>query len=218
MIEQRKERYWSRFAHSYDRDGEYVVGSSILQAIMKRLSEEQDLGNAIDIGCGTGYLTRAITAQAQHVFATDLSDEMLEIARTELGHYQNVTVQKADCVDTGFPGESFDSVLVANLIHVIDDPLSCLEESHRILRSGGHLFVVDFTGYRLHPFRKARLALRYVRRWGPPPRSGSNDLSPEELARLVEEAGFRVENVELIEGECNAIYLRSMKCAKPQST
>ena len=218
MIEQREEQYWSRFAHSYDRDGEYVVGRSILQAIMKRLSEERDLGEAIDLGCGTGYLTKAITGQAQRVFATDLSDEMLEIARNELGHYQNVTIQKADCADTGFPDESFDSALMANLIHVIDDPRSCLEESHRIVRTEGRLFVVDFTGYRLHPFKKARLALRYLQRWGVPPHSGRNDLSPEELARTVEEAGFRVEKVELIEAECNAIYLRSLRCAKPQST
>lgn len=218
MLEQRQERYWSRFAHSYDRDGEYVVGKSILQAIMKRLSEEQDLGNVIDIGCGTGYLTRAITAQAQHVHATDLSEEMLGIARNELSHCQNVTIQKADCADTGFPDESFDSVLMANLIHVIDDPLSCLMESHRILRSGGQLLVVDFTGHGLHPFKKARMGLRYVRTWGRPPRSGRHDLSPEELARLVEEAGFCIKAVQLVEGECNAIYLRSSKCAKPQST
>ncbi len=218
MTEKREERYWSRLAHSYDSDGEYVVGRSILQAIMKRLSEERDLGKAIDIGCGTGYLTRAITGQAQHVFATDLSDEMLEIAQTQLGHYQNVTIQKADCADTRFPDDSFDSVLMANLIHVIEDPFSCLEESHRILRSGGHLFVVDLTGHRLHRLKKARVALRHVRRWGVPPRTGSNDLSPEELARLVEDAGFRVKNLELLEGEYNAIYLRSWKCAKPQST
>jgi ubiquinone/menaquinone biosynthesis C-methylase UbiE len=218
MMEHREERYWSRFAHTYDRDGEYVVGRPILRAIMKRLSEERDLGDAIDLGCGTGYLTRAITGKARHVFASDLSDQMLELARNRLSEYQNVTIQKAHCAHTGFPDDRFDTVLMANLIHVIDDPLSCLRESYRILRSGGHLLVIDFTGYRLHPFRKARLALRYARRWGVPPRSGRNDLSPEELARLVENAGFSIKNVELVEGECNAIYLRSSKCAKPLST
>ncbi len=210
---QREERYWSRFAHSYDRDGEYIVGHPILQAILKRLSEEQDLGDAVELGCGTGYFTRAVVAQARHVIATDLSDEMLEVARTQLSEFQNVTVQKADCASTGFLAARFDTVLMANLIHVIADPWPCLQESYRILHSGGRLIVVDFTGYRLDLLRSVQLGWRYVRRWGVPPRHGRNDLSPEDLARLVKSAGFKVTAVQLLEGGSNALYLRGAKCA-----
>jgi ubiquinone/menaquinone biosynthesis C-methylase UbiE len=218
MKEYRQERYWSRFARSYDRDGEYIVGRPILQEIVKRLSEERDLGEAIEFGCGTGYFTRALAGNARHVVATDLSDEMLEVARTQLSEFQNVTIQKADCANTDFPAESFDSVLMANLLHVIDDPLSCLQESYRILRSGGLLIAADFTSYRLNLFRTAKLGLRYLRRWGLPPRHRRNDPSPEELVRLVESAGFRVKNVQLVEAESNAVYVRGLKCAKPRST
>jgi ubiquinone/menaquinone biosynthesis C-methylase UbiE len=209
----REEQYWSRFAHSYDRDGEYIVGNPILQAIVKRLSEEQDLGDCIELGCGTGYLTRAVAGNARHVVATDLSDQMLEVARIQLSEFQNVTIQKADCANTGFLAERYDSVLMANLIHVIDAPVPCLQESYRILRNGGLLIVVDFTGYRLGLFRTAQLGLRYLRRWGVPPRHGRNDLSPEELVCLVEGAGFTVKNVQLLQAESNALYLRGLKCA-----
>jgi ABC-2 type transport system ATP-binding protein len=211
---QREEWYWSQFAHSYDRDGEYIVGNPILQAILKRLSEEQDLGDSVELGCGTGYFTRAIAEQARHVIATDLSDEMLEVARTQLSEFQNVTIQKADCASTGFPAEGFDTVLMANLIHVIGDPSPCLQESYRILQSGGLLIVVDFTGYRLDLLRSVQLGWRYLKRWGVPPRHGRNDLSPEELVRLVESAGFKVKDVQLLEGGSNALYLRGLKCAK----
>jgi ubiquinone/menaquinone biosynthesis C-methylase UbiE len=210
----REERYWSQFAHSYDRDGEYVVGKPILQAILTRLSEERDLGDCVEFGCGTGYFTRAVAGQARHVIATDLSDEMLEVARTQLSDFQNVTIQKEDCAKTGFPDESFDTVLMANLIHVIDDALSCLQESHRILRSEGLLIVVDFTGYRLGLSKTVQLGWRYLRRWGLPPRHGKNDLSPEALVRLVERAGFKVKDARLLEGGSNALYLRGFKCAK----
>jgi ubiquinone/menaquinone biosynthesis C-methylase UbiE len=210
----REERYWSRFARSYDRDGEYIVGNPILQAILKRLSEERDLGDALEFGCGTGYFTRAMAGQARHVIATDLSDKMLEVARTQLSEFQNMTIQKADCTSTGLPAERFDTVLMANLIHVIDDPSPCLQEAHRILQSGGLLIVVDFTGYRLDLLRSVQLGWRYLRRWGMPPRHGRNGLSPEELARLVESAGFKIKDVQLLEGGSNALYLRGLKCAK----
>ncbi len=209
MKEHREERYWSRFAHSYDRDGEYIVGKPILQAIKKKLSEERCLGDVIEFGCGTGYFTRVIIRNARHVIATDLSDEMLEVARTQLREFQNATIQKADCANTCYM-ERFDSVFMANLIHVIDNPLQCLQESYRVLRDGGSLIVVDFTGYRMNFSKKMRLGFRYLRKWGVPPRHGRN-MSPDELVFLVKSAGFKVEDVQLIKGGSNALYLKGRK-------
>ena len=206
-----EERYWSRFAHSYDRDGEYIVGNSILQAILQRLSEERELGDCLELGCGTGYFTRAVAGQTRHIIATDLSNEMLEVARTQLSQLQNVTIQKADCAGTDFPAEKFDTLMMVNLIHVIDEPLPCLKEGYRVLKPGGMLILVDFTGYRLDLLKTAQLGWRYLRRWGVPPRSGRNDLSPEELGRLVERAGFKVKDLQLLEGGSNALYLRGLK-------
>lgn len=214
MNAQREEKYWSRFASSYDRAGEYVVGHSILEAILDRLSGERDLGDVLEFGCGTGYFTMALAGQARRVIATDLSDEMLQVARAQLGQFQNVTVKKADCASTDYPAGAFDSVLMANLVHVIEDPLPCLLESHRILKRAGLLIVVDFTGYRLPLLRTMRLGWRYVRKWGIPPRHGRNDLSPEELMGLMGSVGFEVKDVELLEGGSNALYLRGTKLAK----
>jgi ubiquinone/menaquinone biosynthesis C-methylase UbiE len=211
MKEHRAERYWGRFAQSYDRDGEYVVGRPILQAIEEKLLEERGLGDVIEFGCGTGYFTKAIARNASHVMATDLSDEMLEVARTRLRGLQNVTIQKADCGNAAFPAERFDSVFMANLIHIVDRPSWCLQESYRILQTGGSLIVVDFTGYRMSFSSKMKLVFRYLRRWGLPPRHGRNDVSPDGLVFLVEGAGFRVEDVQLIEGGSNALYLKGSK-------
>jgi ABC-2 type transport system ATP-binding protein len=206
-----EERYWSRFARSYDVDGEYVVGRPILAAIEKKLLEEPRLGDVVEFGCGTGYFTRAIARNAEHVTATDLSDEMLTVARCRLKECRNVTVQKADCGGTSFPPQRFDGVFMANLIHVVGHPLSCLQESYRILRSGGWLIVVDFTGYQMSFRKTVKLVFRYLRRWGLPPRQGRNDLSPDELVRLVDSAGFEVQDVQLVQGGSNALYLRGAK-------
>lgn len=156
-----------------------------------------------------------MAGQARHVIATDLSPEMLQVARTELSQFQNVTIQKADCASTDFPAETFDSVLMANLVHVIAEPLPCLLESYRVLRRAGLLIVVDFTGYRLSLSSTMRLVWRYVRKWGIPPRHGRNDLSPEELMDLVQSAGFMVSEVKLLAGGSNALYLRATKPARP---
>jgi ABC-2 type transport system ATP-binding protein len=206
-----KEEYWSKFASTFDKDQEYVVGRTALQKIIARLYEERDLGEVIEFGCGRGYFTKAIAKNAKHVTATDLSDEMLEMARIQLQHFQNITVQKADCEDTYFPSVRFDSVFMANLIHVLKNPIKVLQESHQILRNGGLLLVVDFTGYGINWFEKMKLAIRYLRKWGRPLRYARNNLSPDELTCFVEKVDFNVEEVQLLGDKTKALYLRGRK-------
>jgi ubiquinone/menaquinone biosynthesis C-methylase UbiE len=208
---QTEEHYWSRFAESYDRKGEYVVGKRIIRLIEEALLSERALGDAIEFGCGTGTFTKVIARNTGHLVASDLSNEMLKAARIRLRGFKNVTIQRTDCNDTSFPAESFDSVFLINLIHVIDNPLQCVHESHRILRNRGTLIVVDFTGYRLACAKKMKLGLRYLRTWGIPPRGGRNNMTPGELVSLVEPVGFQVKFVTLLEDGANALYLKGTK-------
>ena len=92
MTDYRKEKYWSRFAGSYNREQAYVVGENVLQAIMERISGEGDLGELVEFGCGAGFFTRELAKNASRITATDLSDEMLALARTQLKEEKNVVV------------------------------------------------------------------------------------------------------------------------------
>ena len=122
MIDYKKEEYWSKFASTFNEDQKYIVGGAVQQALKERLSEESYLGELIEFGCGAGLYTKDIATNASHVMATDLSDEMLAVARTQLKDWQNVTVERADCNKTDFPDGRFGSVFMANLIHVIENP------------------------------------------------------------------------------------------------
>ena len=205
------EKYWGKFAYTYNEDQEYVVGKTILQGITKKLSEERDLGEVIEFGCGTGYFTKEIAKKARHIIATDLSDEMLEIAKTELREFPNITIQKTDCEDTSFPSGRFDTVFMANLVHVVKNPIKVLQESHQILKDGGLLLIVDFTCYSMNWFEKMKLAIRYLRKWGMPPRYAQNKLSADELAYLVENMDFKVVEVRVMGDKTKALYLRGKK-------
>ena len=210
MTEYKKEEYWSKFANTYDDDQRYIVGGAVQQAIMERLSGERDLGELIELGCGTGFYTKVLAVNASHIMATDLSDEMLAVARTQLKDLQNVTVAKADCEATAFPDGEFDSVFMANLIHVIENPSATLQEAYRVLKDGGLLLIVDFTAYGMNRFEMIKMGMRALRKFGRPP-SYSRSLSPGELRSLAESAGFKVEEVQLIGDRTKAIYLKGRK-------
>ena len=211
MKERSSESYWSRFARSYDKDGEYVVGRPILQAIEEKLLKEKSLGDVVEFGCGTGYFTKAIAKNSRHVVATDLSDEMLEVANARLKDIENISLQKAECLSTSFLNESVDNIFMLNLIHVIDDPSQCLRESLRILRKGGSIIIVDFTGSGMKFINKMKLGFRYLKTWGLPPRHGKDNMSQKELESLVEDAGFILKDVQVLENKAVALYLKAEK-------
>lgn len=171
---------------------------------------ERGLGELIELGCGAGFYTIFLAANASHVMATDLSDEMLAVARTQLKDLQNVTVAKADCERTAFPDGKFNSVFMANLVHVIENPSITLQEAYRILKDGGLLLIVDYTGYGMKWFEKMKMGMRVLRKFGRPPGYFRN-LSPDELRSLVESAGFKVEEVQLMGDKSKAIFLKGRK-------
>ena len=211
MADYRKEEYWSRFANNFDEEQTYIVGDAIQQAVLERLSGESDLGELIELGCGAGFYTKVLAANASHVTATDLSDEMLTVARKQLKDCQNVEVEKADCEKTDFPDGKFDSVFMANLVHVIENPSITLQESYRILKDGGLLLIIGYTGYGMKRFEMMKMGIRFLRKWGKPLGYFRGKLSPDELRSLVESVGFKVEEVELMGDKVKGLYLKGRK-------
>jgi ABC-2 type transport system ATP-binding protein len=211
MPEFKKERYWGRYAAVYDDYAELVMGKGLRLLLGNKLSRERDLGELVEFGCGTGYFTKAIAQNARRVLATDLSDEMLGAAKANLEEYANVAIEKADCEGALYPPESFDAVLMANVLHVIENPEKALRECFRILKQGGLLIAISYTDYGMNWYDKVQLGLRYFLTFGMPPQWGLRNFSPEALRSAVEGIGFEIEELELIGEQPGAIYLKGRK-------
>ena len=192
MAEEELERYWSRFQKTYDDNQEYAVGKDLIDIVKAKLMKLPDLGELLELGCGTGYYTETIAQKADNVFATDLSSELLEMANRRLNEFDNITIQKENCLDTSFTSNEFNSVFMANIVHVIENPLEALRESHRILKDNGLLIITSFTSYGMKPLEIVKLGLRFVRVWGKPPQY-THRFSPESLGFMMESAGFKIQ-------------------------
>lgn len=213
MTNSKEAKYWNKAATTYEAYDEWLA-KSLIRAVSQKLIQEHDPGEVVEFGCGTGLFTKPLAQNAKHIVATDISDEMIKIARTRLEGYQNITVEKADCKNTSFSSGRFDTVFMGNLINVIQNPQKALQESWRILRNDGMLLITSGTSYSVSPFEKIKMlvkAMRVIRKWGIPPRYFRNNYSPDELGSLVESAGFKIEIVELIGDRIKALYLRARK-------
>ncbi|WP_454688773.1 class I SAM-dependent methyltransferase [Achromobacter aloeverae] len=84
------------------------------------------LGRVFEPGCASGVLTQALAERADHVFATDLSEQAVQAARRRLADAgaRNVTVARAVLPDE-WPvaaGQVFDLVVLSELGYYFDAP------------------------------------------------------------------------------------------------
>lgn len=97
----------------------------------------------MDVASGTGDLALKIQDEIPEceVVATDFCAEMLE-------HASSRGVRKtlvADALDLPFGDEEFDVVTVAFGLRNMGDYELGLKEMRRVLKPGGHLFILDFS-------------------------------------------------------------------------
>jgi len=204
------EEYWSRFPDSYDRKMEYVVGKELREAIIEELNRLPELGELVELGCGTGIFTEAIAPKAKSMIATDLSDILLAVARKRIGDNRKVKFQKENCMATSFPSEAMDTAFMANLIHVIESPSTLLQECHRIIRKNGSLVIVTFTDHGMKLWDKVGMGLRFVRSWGKPP-AHTHSFSPDSLASMMRDAGFAITTSKVIGTKTKALFMIGTK-------
>lgn len=203
---------WGRMANEFDEISNYVVGPEINKEICAKLKKEKNLGKVIEFGCGTGYFTKAIIDNAEYIIATDISEEMLTVAKNKLVNFKNITFQKTDCRKTIYPSEEFNTVLMVNILHVIKDPAYAIKESYRILKPNGLLITIDLTGYGMKKFEIMKLIFRYLRKMGKPPvKADKGNLSPNDLYSLAENSGFSIEENMLMGNKIKAVYFRGRK-------
>lgn len=102
----------------------------------------QPCESALDIGCGTGSLSRALALRTAHVVAVDLSPNMVSVARQRSSRYPNIEFLVGDFLSLEFPGRPFDCIAtVAALHHMSWVP--AVERAKELLRAGGMLLIVD---------------------------------------------------------------------------
>jgi ubiquinone/menaquinone biosynthesis C-methylase UbiE len=140
MVGDRKE---TDYADSFEkfRSQETETSAALIRTVL-RYAPSSPLARIIDIGCGPGrYALLLASATEAQIFATDLSPAMVQKGR-EKDHVREVSWSLSDACQLPFSDQSFDVVLLFLVLHVVKDTTKALEEAYRILRPGGHCFIL----------------------------------------------------------------------------
>ena len=118
------------------------------------------LGMIVVACCPGGAVSNLLTYLSRGSLAVSValtaSSSMLAVARANLDRagIGNVQVRLGDIYNLPLPRDSFNLVVVHQVLHFLDDPERALAEAARVLRPGGRLLIVDFAPHDLEFLRE----------------------------------------------------------------
>jgi SAM-dependent methyltransferase len=101
----------------------------------------------LDAGCGPGLYAEQLLARGAQVIGFDRSTGMVELAQARLGDRATLRVHDLSRPLAWLDAGSVDAIVLALVIHHLDDRVSALRELHRVLRPGGRIVLSTH-----HPF------------------------------------------------------------------
>jgi len=204
--------FWRGISDKYNNAIDDILGVNIRPYILDKLELESNLGKSVEFGSGTGYFTKTLAEKSECLVATDISNEMLEIAKKELDGIENITFECLDCQSCPFDKDTFDTSFIGLVLLFTDDALKVLEESHRILKPDGSLILAEPDMSNLSSYGKLKFLYRTITSyWRLPP---AHFLTQKDLKKMLDKSGFKIVNQEVLIDHSNpysvsANYIKS---------
>lgn len=143
-------------------------------------------GKLLDVGCGAGWFLRMAGQRGWKAVGVDVSPHAVRYATERLG----VDARSGDLKGFQFPAGSFDLVTLWNALDFVPDPVGLLQEVHRVLEPGGHLFIrTPNSGFQRMSFLLTGWA-RQLGRSSPTFVFHLTSFSPASLGFLLRRTGF----------------------------
>jgi ubiquinone/menaquinone biosynthesis C-methylase UbiE len=94
------------------------------------------VGRCLEVGAGTGEISKQLSV-IHPVVATDISPKMVAQIKKKL----KIKAFVCDAERLPFPSNSFDTVIAAELIYLLDHPDKFIKEAYRALKPHGKLLI-----------------------------------------------------------------------------
>lgn len=190
----RKARFWNRVARKYAADpiADMAGYEASLQRTRGLLSTEHDV---LEIGCGTGTTALRLAASTGRWLATDISAEMIAIAKEKLASQPTpqLSFALADADVPMFGTTKYDRVLAFNMLHLATDLDQTLAMAAQALRPGGLFISKTACIAEMNPLIP-HLALPLMRAIGKAPHVQC--LNEAQLRAALTRQGFQIVSVE----------------------
>lgn len=135
---------WDRISGIYDFVENTLNGKVNKNIVQYVANQMVSTDNVLECACGTGMFSREIAQKCRHLTATDFAEKMLRQARKKCKSLSNIVFEQADITKLNYANESFDKVVAANVIHLLDNPAVAMKELMRVCKKGGIIIIPTY--------------------------------------------------------------------------
>ena len=196
---------YDRLNHILSLSIDKIWRNRVVRAV-RRLGAKEIL----DIATGTGDLAIAMARKIEGttICGADLSPEMLAVAEQKVAKAalsDRITLMEGNAEHLPLPDMSADAVTIAFGIRNFENKENCLRELRRVLRTDGHLVILEFSNpknrligwlYRIYSHKilpwigglvsRNRSAYEYL------PASVDSFPNPDIFSQMIESAGYKM--------------------------
>jgi ubiquinone/menaquinone biosynthesis C-methylase UbiE len=170
LVKQQVAAHWDRRAAHFDEDFGHSIRTPAERAAWDRIFDLALAGrsrlDALDVGCGTGFLSFELARRGHGVVGIDFAPAMLAEARRKAAEEgAAVRFEQGDAEQLPFVASSFDLVISRHVLWTLPHPEAAADEWIRVLRPGGRLVVIDGQfdpGALVHQAENARTSSEYA--------------------------------------------------------
>ena len=149
--------YFEQVAPQWDRLRSLSVSESAVEAALEKAVGPGPFERVVDLGTGSGRMLTLFGKKAKMSVGLDLSQNMLNIARTNVtkAGVEQVELRHGDIFATRLPAASADLVIVHQVLHYRSDPSAAVAEAARLVSPNGRLVIIDFAPHDFEHMREA---------------------------------------------------------------
>ena len=155
-------RYFAAHAANWDELRAMHVPEERVEGAIRKAIGAGPVHALLDLGTGTGRILELFGPEIERGLGIDMSLDMLSLARARLERIglKHCSVRQGDIYELPVPKDSFDVVVIHQVLHFLDDGARAVAEAARTLRPQGRLLVVDFAPHDLEFLREEHAHLR----------------------------------------------------------
>lgn len=158
-------RHYEHLSQEYYAKSNKYCEQRFSQIIRQEVTKAK---RVLELGCGSGFMARAIK---QEYIGVDISQRML--VQNPIAIKKNDSLICSDAANLPFSNESFDAVFSINLLEHTPQPEIVIKEAVRVLRKGGNIVMITPNGnigWILEIAEMLRLKMpegphRFLKRW-----------------------------------------------------
>lgn len=148
-------KYFSDNAAAWNNLRALHVDQGKVNAAIASLGANLPIRRLLDLGTGTGEMLHLFAHHIEMGEGIDLSRDMLAVARSKLeeDNLDHCRVRQGDLYALPFPDNNFDTIVVHQVLHFVDDVPGALNEAARVLVDGGQMLIADFAPHNIEDLR-----------------------------------------------------------------